>query len=91
MKGETKMAETKTELKEKVENDYKYKNYVRQAVNVDPHVYNLLLYAFMGGYTHSNWTLTDQIIKDVDSFDFTSSYPYVMTTYKYPRNSIQKM
>ena len=84
----TSTGHVRKELKEKVENDYKYKNYVRQAVNVDPHVYNLLLNAFMGGYTHSNWTLTDQIIKDVDSFDFTSSYPYVMTTYKYPRNSI---
>lgn len=87
----TSTGHVRKELKEKVENDYRYKNYVRQAVNVDPHVYNLLLNAFMGGYTHSNWTLTDQIIKDVDSFDFTSSYPYVMTTYKYPRNSIQEV
>lgn len=87
----TSTGHVRKELKEKVENDYKYKNYVRQAVNVDPHVYNLLLNAFMGGYTHSNWTLTDQIIKDVDSFDFTSSYPYVMTTYKYPRDSIQEV
>lgn len=87
----TSTGHVRRELKEKIDKDYRYKSYVKNSINIDPHIYNLLLYAFAGGYTHSNWTLTDQIIKDVDSFDFTSSYPYCMVSYKYPRNSIQKM
>lgn len=42
------------------------------------------------GYTHSNWTKTNEIIKNVTSFDFTSSYPYVMLTEKYPSSIFRK-
>ncbi len=86
----TSTGHVRKELKEAIEDDYKYKNYVRNSINVDPHVYNLLLMAFAGGYTHSNWTLTNEIIKNVDSFDFTSSYPYCMVTQKYPGTSFKK-
>lgn len=35
--------------------------------------------------THiGNWLYTDRIINNVTSFDFASSYPYVMLTEKYP-------
>lgn len=37
-----------------------------------------------GGYTHGNWIYTGEIVKNVDSYDFTSSYPYVLVSYKYP-------
>lgn len=42
------------------------------------------------GYTHANWTYTDEIIKNVSSYDFTSSYPYVMTTHKFPMTSFKR-
>lgn len=42
------------------------------------------------GYTHANWTKADEIIKDVTSYDFTSSYPYVMTTCKFPATKFRK-
>lgn len=61
-----------------------YRRKTRKAINTDPHIYNLLLEAFQGGYTHANWMYADEIIKNVDSYDFTSSYPYVMTSFKYP-------
>ena len=61
-----------------------YRRKTRKAINTNPHIYNLLLEAFQGGYTHANWIYTDEIIKNVDSYDFTSSYPYVMTSFKYP-------
>lgn len=73
-----------------IKNDYGYKNKVRKAINIDPHIYNLLVQSFMGGYTHSNWIYTDEIIKNVRSFDFTSSYPYVMCTFKYPSAEFRK-
>lgn len=48
----TNTGHVRKELKEIVMNDYDYRNTVRKAVNVDGHVYNLLLQAFQGGYTH---------------------------------------
>lgn len=36
------------------------------------------------GYTHANWIYADTIIKNVDSWDETSAYPYVMVTHKFP-------
>ena len=64
--------------------DYKYKRKVYKAINTDPHVYNLLVYAFQGGYTHSNYLMTNSLLSDVDSWDITSSYPYSMLVQKYP-------
>ena len=81
----TSTGHVRRELKTRVSRDFAYKNYVKKAINIDPHIYNLLLGAFMGGYTHSNWTKTDMILENVDSFDFTSSYPYILTCFPMPR------
>lgn len=43
--------------------------------------------AFRGGNTASNRFYTSQIMKDVSSFDISSSYPYVMLTKKYPSSN----
>lgn len=43
-----------------------------------------------GGYTHANWTKSGKIIKNVTSYDFTSSYPFVMLTEKYPSTEFKK-
>lgn len=80
----TSTGHVRRELKKLVEKDYKYKNYVRRSINTNPHIYNLLVDAFQGGYTHANFMYSDIIHKNVDSYDFTSSYPYVMTTHKFP-------
>lgn len=74
----------RNELKNIVYNNFSYLTRVRKAINTDPHVYNLLQQAFMGGYTHANYCYTDMVIPNVDSYDFTSSYPYCMIAYKYP-------
>lgn len=76
------------ELRRVISNDYGYKAVVRKAINTDPHVYNLLLEAFAGGYTHSNAFYSNRTIKNVDSYDFTSSYPFVMVSERYPRRRI---
>lgn len=67
-----------------------YRNQTSRAINIDTHVFNLLQECFMGGYTHANYGYTDLLIKDVNSYDFTSSYPYVMLTYKYPMSKFHK-
>ena len=73
-----------------VNNDYGYKAVVKKSINTDPHIYNLLTQAFMGGYTHANAYYSNRIIENVDSFDFTSSYPYVMLSEKYPGGEFKK-
>lgn len=49
-----------------------------------PAVYELLKEAGRGGDTGANRYLAGQLIDNVDSFDVTSSYPYVMLTQYYP-------
>ena len=87
----TSTGHVRKELKSKIEKDYSYINKVRRSVNVDGHVYNLLIDAFAGGYTHANWIYADEVIKNVNSYDFTSSYPYVMLTEKYPASEFRKI
>jgi len=86
----TSTGHVRRELKDKIKNNWKYKNKVKKAINTDGHIYNLLVDAFMGGYTHANWIYADEIIKNVSSYDFTSSYPYVMVTHKFPMTSFKK-
>jgi hypothetical protein len=80
----TSTGHVRRELKGQTSKDWGYKRVVGRAVNTDPHIYNLLIQAFAGGYTHANWLYSDEIVKNVDSWDFTSSYPYVMVTHKFP-------
>lgn len=87
----TSTGKVRRELMEITRSDYKYKRVVKRAININPHVYNLLQEAFMGGYTHANWIYADEILKNVDSYDETSAYPYVLTTYKYPASEFRKV
>ena len=86
----TSTGHVRRELKELTRTDYSYKAKVRKSVNTDGHIYNLLISAFSGGYTHANYLYTDEIIKNVDSWDFTSSYPYCLVTRKYPMRKFRK-
>ena len=87
----TSTGHVRKELKNDIIKDYSYRNEVRKSINVDGHVYNLLLKAFAGGYTHANWIHAGKIINNVDSFDETSAYPYVMTTHKFPSTKFKKI
>ena len=86
----TSTGKVRRELQDLTRTDFKYRRIVSRAINTDPHVYNMLQDAFMGGYTHANWIYTDEIIKDVDSFDETSAYPYVLVTCKFPSSEFRK-
>ena len=55
--------------------DYKYKSAVRKSINTNPHIYNLLVETFAGGYTHANYIYTDKVLKNINSYDIASSYP----------------
>ena len=55
---------------------------MRDLINLDREFFNTEVRALMGGYVHANFFLSGDgvILKDVDSFDLTSSYPFVMTS-----------
>lgn len=55
-----------------------------QQLTLEPDEYVQLKRAFAGGFTHANWIYANKIIENVDSYDFTSSYPYVMIAEKFP-------
>ena len=46
--------------------------------------YEMLKKCFMGGFTHASMKYVNQICENVSSIDFTSSYPYVMLSEKFP-------
>lgn len=49
-----------------------------------PGIFQMLQAAFAGGYTHANAAHVGEVVEDVHSFDFASSYPAQMLLQKYP-------
>ena len=80
----TSTGKVRRELQQLAYKNIGYRRKTRKAINTNPHIYNLLLESFQGGYTHANWIYADEVLENVDSYDFTSSYPYVMTCFKFP-------
>lgn len=86
----TSTGHVRRELKNIVLKDVPYRRKVNKAINTNPHIYNLLVECFAGGYTHSNYFYTDEVLYNVSSYDFTSSYPYVMVAYKFPSKEFKE-
>lgn len=54
-------------------------------LTLTPELYIKLKQAFAGGFTHANKNYVGKIVKDVQSMDFTSSYPTVLlSSNRYP-------
>lgn len=64
--------------------NWDYINLMRELKITGMNEFNMLQRAFAGGFTHANAEYTDETMLNVDSYDFTSSYPYVMVADKYP-------
>ena len=71
--------------------NWKYINLMEELKINGMEEFNALQRAFTGGFTHSNAERTDEIIADVLSYDFTSSYPYVMISEKFPMTRGKKI
>lgn len=72
-------------------NGWKYVEYSRlmNGLRLEVDEYQQLKRAFQGGFTHANAFYSGQELRDVASFDFTSSYPAVMVSEMFPMSSAQ--
>ena len=68
---------------------YKWQKWVA-SLTEDTETFILLVKAFAGGYTHGNALKVNQIMYNVNADDFTSSYPAVLLTEKFPCTSFWK-
>ena len=95
----TSTGKVRKQLQHLVLSNQTYVKKVSNQINTDPKVYNMLVDAFAGGYTHANYIYADDVIPNVDSYDETSAYPYVLVTHKFPSkvfkpcklNSVEEM
>ena len=67
----------------------KYKRYSDMIHNLtlDTTTYDIVHHCFQGGFTHANSWYVGKLLHNVHSIDFTSSYPAVMLTEKFPMSS----
>lgn len=54
------------------------------SLTIESDEWDLVHSAFMGGFTHANPMHSNETLYNVDSYDFTSSYPYVLLSEKFP-------
>lgn len=57
------------------------------SLKLDGEEYKQLKRAFQGGFTHAAARFSGKVEKNVDSIDFTSSYPYVLLSEQFPMSS----
>ena len=64
----------------------RYKRYrgLMNELTLEPEEYLELKECFQGGFTHANSRYSGKILKNVASYDFTSSYPFTMIAKKFP-------
>ncbi len=68
----------------------RYRN-IMSDLTLEPETYQQLKRAFMGGFTHANAHHVGKIVENVTSIDFTSSYPSVMVSEKFPMSRFKKI
>lgn len=60
-------------------------------LTLDLATYSQLKNAFMGGFTHANAYFSNKILEKVTSIDFTSAYPSVMLSEKFPMSRFKSV
>lgn len=65
---------------------YKYRD-IMKSLTLTYEQYKMCKAGFQGGFTHANINYVNKTLTDVTSYDFTSSYPYVMMAKYFPMSS----
>ena len=86
----TSTGKVRKQLQRLVLNNPSYVRKVSNQINVNPKVFNMLVDAFAGGYTHANYIYADEVLNNVDSYDETSAYPYVLVTCRFPSSEFKR-
>lgn len=86
----TQTGKVRNYVKENCFETKEYKYFIKD-LKLTSQEYEKLQLCYSGGFTHSNAINTGVKINDVSSYDFTSSYPYVMLSEKYPMSSGRKI
>lgn len=68
----------------KVNQVYREYRALMKKLRLNYNEYVQLKRAFMGGFTHASPFKVGKVIENVHSYDFTSSYPYVMLSERFP-------
>ena len=63
---------------------WKRYRYLMEYLTLTPEEYNQQKQGFAGGFTHASAKYVKKVLHKVGSFDFTSAYPYVMLSEKFP-------
>ena len=82
-----------TEKNHKKGSKGKYKRYreLMKELTLNNDEYIMLKRCFMGGFTHASMLYSGELLQNVSSIDFTSSYPAVMLSEKYPMSKPVKV
>ena len=59
-------------------------------ISPDYELYQILEKVFHGGFTHGDRHLINEVIEGVRCYDFTSSYPYCMTAFRFPMTRFER-
>ena len=72
-------------VKDSLTSETAYVKFIKKLLPKGPKEYKRLMTLFSGGYTHANRYYSGTVIKGyIEHYDFTSSYPSVMISEKYP-------
>lgn len=67
----------------------KYHNLIKN-LTLTKEVYTMLQEAFGGGFTHANPKYVGNVLKNVESFDLCSAYPYAILSEQYPMSKFER-
>lgn len=70
---------------------FRYQRLMRGLQITSVEEYKQLKRGFMGGFTHANPFCANKILTDITSYDFTSSYPTVMISEKFPMSTSEQI
>lgn len=72
--------------------EYRFQYYrLMRDLTMTPEQFTQLRQTYTGGFTHANNYKVNKTLKKVSSIDFTSSYPTVMVSEKFPMSKFQRV